>query len=132
MKKKAFAIIGDPIAHSLSPVLHNYWFNKYNIEADYSLLNISEKDLGSVANSSGVVSTFSNFKVTTDGTNTTGTSEDFFVVVGNSSYTGVFVWKDNGNGVMSTDELSHMANLTGVNNDSISGVEFAFQSISGV
>ena len=43
MKKKSFAIIGDPIVHSLSPVLHNYWFNKYNIEADYSLLNISEK-----------------------------------------------------------------------------------------
>ena len=45
MKKKSFAIIGDPIAHSLSPVLHNYWFNKYNIEADYSLLNINEKDI---------------------------------------------------------------------------------------
>ena len=45
MKKKSFAIIGDPIAHSLSPVLHNYWFNKYNIEADYSLLNIEEKDI---------------------------------------------------------------------------------------
>ena len=49
MKKKSFAIIGDPIAHSLSPVLHNYWFNKYNIAADYSLLNISEKDIASVA-----------------------------------------------------------------------------------
>ncbi len=49
MKKKSFAIIGDPIAHSLSPVLHNYWFNKYKIDADYSLLNISEKDIESVA-----------------------------------------------------------------------------------
>jgi len=45
MKKKSFAIIGNPIAHSLSSVLHNYWFNKYNIEADYSLLNIKEKDI---------------------------------------------------------------------------------------
>jgi len=45
MKKKSFVIIGDPIAHSLSPVLHNYWFNKYNITADYSLLNINEKDI---------------------------------------------------------------------------------------
>jgi len=90
------------------------------------------RDLGSVANASGVVSTFSNFRVTTDGTNATSTSEDFFVVVGNASYTGVFVWRDNGNGVISTDELSHMANLTGVNNDSITGSEFAFQSISGV
>ena len=45
MKKKLFAIVGNPISHSLSPVLHNYWFNKYNIEADYSLLNIEEKDI---------------------------------------------------------------------------------------
>ncbi len=49
MKKKSFAIIGDPITHSLSPILHNYWFNKYNIAADYSLLNIKEKDIESVA-----------------------------------------------------------------------------------
>tara|TARA_B100001250_G_scaffold370636_1_gene354921 strand:+ start:316 stop:1140 length:825 start_codon:yes stop_codon:yes gene_type:complete len=49
MKKKSFAIIGDPIAHSLSPVLHNYWFKKYNIKAEYSLLNIKEKDLENVA-----------------------------------------------------------------------------------
>ena len=48
MKKKSFAIIGDPISHSLSPVLHNYWFNKYNIKANYSLLNIDEQDIESV------------------------------------------------------------------------------------
>ena len=48
MKKKLFAIIGDPIAHSLSPVLHNYWFDKYKIDADYSLLNIKEKDIESI------------------------------------------------------------------------------------
>ena len=50
MKKKSFAIIGNPIQHSLSPVLHNYWFNKYNIEADYSLLNIEEKDIENIVN----------------------------------------------------------------------------------
>jgi shikimate dehydrogenase len=43
--KKKFAIIGNPITHSLSPVLHNYWFEKYNVEANYSLLNVDEKDL---------------------------------------------------------------------------------------
>ena len=48
MKKKSFAIIGNPIAHSLSPVLHNYWFDKYNINADYSLLNIEEEDIKKV------------------------------------------------------------------------------------
>ena len=26
MNKKTYAIIGDPIKHSLSPTLHNYWF----------------------------------------------------------------------------------------------------------
>ena len=49
MKKKSFAIIGDPVGHSLSPVLHNYWFKKYKIEAEYSLLNVKEKDLESIA-----------------------------------------------------------------------------------
>ncbi len=49
MKKKTFAIIGDPISHSLSPVLHNYWFKKYQIDAEYSLLNIKD-DFKSVIN----------------------------------------------------------------------------------
>ena len=48
MKKTQFAIIGNPIAHSLSPVLHNYWFSKYNISANYSLLNIETKELENV------------------------------------------------------------------------------------
>ena len=49
MKKKSFAIIGNPIQHSLSPVLHNYWFNKYKIEANYSSLEVNEKDIESIA-----------------------------------------------------------------------------------
>ena len=32
--KKKYAIIGNPIKHSLSPVLHKYWFDKYDIDAD--------------------------------------------------------------------------------------------------
>ena len=48
--KKTFGIIGNPIKHSLSPVLHNYWFNKYDIEATYSILNIGENDLTDVVN----------------------------------------------------------------------------------
>ena len=43
--KKKFAIIGKPISHSLSPVLHNYWFKKYKIDAEYSLLEVEESDL---------------------------------------------------------------------------------------
>ena len=48
MKKKSFAIIGDPISHSLSPVLHNYWFQKHKIDAEYSLLNIKVSELKDV------------------------------------------------------------------------------------
>ena len=32
---KKFLVIGDPIEHSLSPKLHNYWFKKNNIDAIY-------------------------------------------------------------------------------------------------
>ena len=46
--KKKFGIIGDPIKHSLSPVLHNYWFEKYNINAKYSLINIKENEFPSI------------------------------------------------------------------------------------
>ena len=48
MKKKLYAIIGNPIEHSLSPILHNYWFKKYKIEADYSLLKADEENLGEI------------------------------------------------------------------------------------
>ena len=47
MTKKNFAIIGKPISHSLSPTLHNYWFKKYNIDANYSLINLDGKNIES-------------------------------------------------------------------------------------
>ncbi|MDA7832047.1 shikimate dehydrogenase [Candidatus Pelagibacter sp.] len=42
--KKKFLVIGNPIDHSLSPKLHNYWLKKYKIDAVYEkkLLNNSE------------------------------------------------------------------------------------------
>jgi shikimate dehydrogenase len=42
--KKNFLVIGNPIDHSLSPKLHNYWIKKYKIDADYKkkLLDNSE------------------------------------------------------------------------------------------
>ncbi len=43
--KKLFGIIGSPIKHSLSPILHNYWFKKYNLDADYSIIETKNKDL---------------------------------------------------------------------------------------
>jgi len=42
--KKKFLVIGNPIGHSLSPKLHNYWIKKYKIDAVYEkkLLNNNE------------------------------------------------------------------------------------------
>ena len=46
--KKKFGIIGNPVKHSLSPVLHNYWFEKYSLDASYSIIETKENDLKSV------------------------------------------------------------------------------------
>ena len=46
--KKKFGIIGNPIKHSLSPVLHNYWFDKYSLDANYTIIEASEKDLSQI------------------------------------------------------------------------------------
>ena len=43
--KKKFGIIGNPIRHSLSPVLHKYWFSKYNIDAEYEIIEAKDEDL---------------------------------------------------------------------------------------
>jgi len=42
--KKNFLVIGNPIDHSLSPKLHNYWIKKYKIDAVYEkkLVNNNE------------------------------------------------------------------------------------------
>lgn len=43
--KKKYGIIGNPIKHSLSPILHNYWFKKYKIDANYSIIEIENNEL---------------------------------------------------------------------------------------
>ena len=45
---KKFGIIGKPINHSLSPVLHNYWFKKYKIDAHYSIIETEEAELSKI------------------------------------------------------------------------------------
>ena len=34
-KTALYGVIGHPISHSLSPVIHNQWFEKYQIDAAY-------------------------------------------------------------------------------------------------
>ena len=42
---KKYLVIGNPIEHSLSPKLHNYWIKKNNIEAVYDKKQINESDI---------------------------------------------------------------------------------------
>ena len=48
--KQMFGIVGNPVNHSLSPLLHNYWFQKYKLDAKYSIIKTEEKDLSNVIN----------------------------------------------------------------------------------
>ena len=47
---KKFLVIGNPIEHSLSPKLHNYWMKKNNINAIYEKKNIEVSQLKSIIN----------------------------------------------------------------------------------
>ena len=42
---KKYFVIGNPIDHSFSPKLHNYWLSQNNIKAKYDKKKISEEDL---------------------------------------------------------------------------------------
>ena len=44
---KNFFIIGDQASKSLSPLIFNYWFKKYNIKAKYSFLEVTKKNFDS-------------------------------------------------------------------------------------
>lgn len=39
-------VIGDPIAQSKSPAIHNYWLGKLGIDADYRACHVAPADLG--------------------------------------------------------------------------------------
>ena len=43
---KKYLVIGNPIEHSLSPQLHNYWFKKNNINAVYDKKKLKPNDIG--------------------------------------------------------------------------------------
>ena len=45
---KKYLVIGNPIDHSLSPKLHNYWFEKNNIDANYDKRKIIKSEIEEV------------------------------------------------------------------------------------
>ena len=42
---KKYLVIGNPIKHSLSPKLHNYWIKENNIDAFYDMKQLNESDI---------------------------------------------------------------------------------------
>jgi len=60
---KKYLVIGNPIGHSLSPRLHNYWFKENNIDAIYEKKQVKENDI------EGIISEMRNGKI--DGINVT-------------------------------------------------------------
>jgi len=42
---KKFLVIGNPIEHSLSPKLHNYWIKKNNLEASYDKKLVKKNEI---------------------------------------------------------------------------------------
>ncbi len=45
---KKYLVIGNPIEHSLSPELHNFWIKKNNIKAKYEKMKIGYSDIEKV------------------------------------------------------------------------------------
>ena len=43
--RKNFLVIGNPIKHSLSPLLHNYWFHKNKINCEYKKLATTKSSI---------------------------------------------------------------------------------------
>ena len=46
--KKKYLVIGNPIEHSLSPKLHNYWLEQNNIDAVYDKKKLDENELKNI------------------------------------------------------------------------------------
>ena len=42
---KKYLVIGNPIAHSLSPKLHNHWIKENNIDAMYDKKQLNESTI---------------------------------------------------------------------------------------
>ena len=42
---RKYLVIGNPIEHSLSPLLHNFWIKKHNINALYEKRLLEKNDV---------------------------------------------------------------------------------------
>ena len=42
---KKYLVIGNPIDHSLSPLIHNFWIKKHRIDATYEKKLLKKNDI---------------------------------------------------------------------------------------
>ena len=47
---KKLYVVGNPVSHSKSPDIHNYWIQKYSLFAEYQKLQIKEKEIPATLN----------------------------------------------------------------------------------
>ena len=47
---KKYLVIGNPIEHSLSPLLHNFWIKKHSIDAIYEKKLVEKNDVAKILN----------------------------------------------------------------------------------
>ena len=38
-------IIGNPISHSLSPIIHSHWMGQHNIKSSYNIYQVEKNEL---------------------------------------------------------------------------------------
>ncbi len=61
--KQWYAVIGDPISHSLSPFMHDFWFDKHGVNASYLPLHVEPHQLEKAVDSMKLLG-ISGFNVT--------------------------------------------------------------------
>ena len=95
---KKYLVIGNPIEHSLSPKLHNYWIQKNNLDAAYDKKRLNESDI------KGIIDEVKNGKI--DGINVTVPFKksvipflDKLTPLANETHSVNTIYKKNENGV---------------------------------
>ena len=47
---KKYLVIGNPIEHSLSPLIHNFWIKKHNLDATYEKKKLESDNIKDIIN----------------------------------------------------------------------------------